>query len=102
MGTIEKSYEAGLHSEQLRGRTQQTFFSATEEENLIYPYNGFEVDTGRKAEFEAQDLESTEINLKIRILEKILYLLKNLLLNLTYKTRRKEIKLSSPSKQEQL
>jgi len=66
MGTLEKSFDAGLHSEQLRGRTQQTFFSATEEENYIYPYNGFEVDRSKKSEFDAQDLESSEINLKIR------------------------------------
>jgi len=70
MGTIEKSFDAGLHSEQLRGRTQQTFFSSTEEENFTYPYNGFEVDTSRKTEFDAKDLESSEINLKIRSLMK--------------------------------
>ena len=70
MGNLEKSFDAGLHSEQLRGRTQQTFFSSTEEENFIYPYNGFEVDTGKITEFDAQDLESSEINLKIRSLMK--------------------------------
>lgn len=68
MGTVDKSFEAGLHTEQLRGRTQQTFFSATEEENFTYPYNAFEVDRAKKGEFDAQDLETTEINLKIRSL----------------------------------
>jgi len=68
MGTVDKSFEAGLHTEQLRGRTQQTFFSATEEENFTYPYNAFEVDRAKKGEFDAQDLETSEINLKIRSL----------------------------------
>jgi glutamate synthase domain-containing protein 3 len=68
MATVDKSFEAGLHSEQLRGRTQQTFFSATEEENFTYPYNAFEVDRAKKGEFDAQDLETSEINLKIRSL----------------------------------
>ena len=68
MGTVDKSFEAGLHTEQLRGRTQQTFFSATEEENFTYPYNAFEVDRAKKGEFDAQDMETTEINLKIRSL----------------------------------
>ena len=70
MGTVDKSFDSGLHTEQLRGRTQQTFFSATEEENFTYPYNAFEVDRGKRAEFDAQDLESTDINLKIRSLMK--------------------------------
>jgi glutamate synthase domain-containing protein 3 len=70
MGTVDKSFEAGLHTEQLRGRTQQTFFSATEEENFTYPYNAFEVDRAKKSEFDAQDMETTEINLKIRSLMK--------------------------------
>ena len=68
MGTVDKSFEAGLHTEQLRGRTQQTFFSATEEENFTYPYNAFEVDRAKKGEFDAQDMETSEINLKIRSL----------------------------------
>jgi len=70
MGTVDKSFEAGLHTEQLRGRTQQTFFLATEEENFTYPYNAFEVDRAKKGEFDAQDMETTEINLKIRSLMK--------------------------------
>ena len=39
MATIEKSFDAGLHSEQLSGRTQEIFFSAEEDENFVYPYN---------------------------------------------------------------
>jgi len=70
MATVDKSFDAGLHTEQLRGRTQQIFFSATEEENFVYPYNAFEVDTDKRAEFDAQDMENNAINLKIRELMK--------------------------------
>lgn len=70
MATVDKSFDAGLHTEQLRGRTQQTFFSATEEENFVYPYNAFAVDLDKKAEFDAQDMEGNAINLKIRELMK--------------------------------
>ena len=48
MATIEKSFDAGLHSEQLSGRTQEIFFSAEEEENFVYPYNAFQVDSNKK------------------------------------------------------
>ena len=35
MGSVShKSHDMGLHAEQLTGRTQQRFFSATEEENF--------------------------------------------------------------------
>ncbi len=64
-GVDHKSHEMGLHAEQLKGRTQQRFFSATEEENYTYPW-AFEVDTDRSAAFDALEMESTDINLKIR------------------------------------
>ncbi len=70
MAKIEKSFESGLHAEQLSGRTQQIFFSAEEGENFFYPYNAFEVDFNNKAEFDAKDLNNKEINLKIRELMK--------------------------------
>jgi len=70
MATIEKSFDAGLHTEQLSGRTQEIFFSAEEDENFVYPYNAFEVDYSKKTEFDAQSLESSAINLKIRELMK--------------------------------
>ena len=70
MATIEKAFDAGLHSEQLSGRTQEIFFSAEEDENFVYPYNAFEVDSSKKTEFDAQSLESSAINLKIRDLMK--------------------------------
>ena len=70
MATIEKSFDSGLHTEQLSGRTQEIFFSAEEDENFVYPYNAFEVNTSKKTEFDAQSLESSDINLKIRELMK--------------------------------
>ena len=60
-----KSHEMGLHGEQLRGRTQQTFFSPEEEENYLYP-NAFDVDSDKRAEFDAAEMDSKEINLRIR------------------------------------
>ena len=65
----DKSHEMGLHTEQLTGRTQQRFFSATEEENYTYPWS-YEVDIDNKAEFDAADLDIRAINLKIRELMK--------------------------------
>ncbi len=64
-GVDHKSHDMGLHVEQLKGRTQQRFFSATEEENYTYPW-AFEVDTARSAVFDALEMESTDINLEIR------------------------------------
>jgi glutamate synthase domain-containing protein 3 len=59
----------GLHQEQLAGRTQQRFFSATEEENFTYPWS-YEVDFDKVAEFDAADMEISAINLRIRELMK--------------------------------
>jgi glutamate synthase domain-containing protein 3 len=64
-----KSHEMGLHTEQLTGRTQQRFFDPTEEENFTYPWS-YEVDTERRAEFDAADMSIREVNLKIRELLK--------------------------------
>ena len=66
-GVDHKSHDMGLHAEQLKGRTQQQFFSATEEENFTYPW-AFEVDFDKAAEFDALEMETTDINLKIRAL----------------------------------
>jgi len=55
----------GLHDEQLTGRTQQVFFSAEENENLIYP-GSFEVDFSKSAEVDAIDLNASAVNLEIR------------------------------------
>ena len=59
------SHELGMHTEQLEGRTQQQFFSATEDENFCQPYT-YDVDFDKSAEFDAADLHQREINAKIR------------------------------------
>jgi glutamate synthase domain-containing protein 3 len=69
MGSVTTSHDMGLHEEQLAGRTQQMFFSATEEENFTYPW-AYEVDFDKSAEFDAADMEITDINIKIRDLMK--------------------------------
>jgi len=69
MGSVTTSHDMGLHEEQLAGRTQQMFFSATEEENFTYPW-AYEVDFDKAAEFDAADMEITDINIKIRDLMK--------------------------------
>ncbi len=70
MGSVDqKSHDMGLHSEQLTGRTQQIFFSPSEEENFTYPW-AYEVDFDKSAEFDAADMEITGINDKIRELMK--------------------------------
>ena len=66
MGNIShKSHNMGLHEEQLTGRTQQRFFSAEEGENYTYPW-AHDVDTDKSAEFDADDMTPTAVNLKIR------------------------------------
>lgn len=64
-----RSYEMGMHTEQLRGRTQTTFFNPAEEENFFYHW-AYDVDFNKRAEFDAERLNTTEINLKIRELMK--------------------------------
>lgn len=60
-----ESHRMGMHTEQLAGRTQQTFFSAEEGRNFTYP-DAPEVDFNKRTEFDATGLEATAINLKIR------------------------------------
>ena len=60
-----KSQDMGLHTEQLTGRTQQRFFSATEEENFTYPW-AHEVDVDKQADIDAAQMEISAVNLKIR------------------------------------
>ncbi len=58
----DKSHELGMHTEQLAGRTQQVFFSPTEEDNFLYA-GAFEVDFNKRAEFDAAEMTAREINL---------------------------------------
>lgn len=67
--TEQKSHDMGLHSEQLTGRTQQTFFSPSEEENFVYPW-AYEVDFDKAAEFDAAGMTISAINTKLRDLMK--------------------------------
>ena len=65
MALMTRATDAGMHTEQLAGRTQQRFFRPEEESRFTYPH-AFEVDYGKRAEFDAADLEPTQINLKLR------------------------------------
>jgi glutamate synthase domain-containing protein 3 len=65
MALRTQSHEMGMHTEKLSGRTQQRFFSASEEENFTYP-GAHDVDFNKRAEFDAEKLSTTEINLKLR------------------------------------
>jgi len=59
------SHEMGMHTEQLRGRTQKVFFAAEEEERFVYPF-AFDVDINKRAEVDAAEMDTKSINLKIR------------------------------------
>jgi methylamine---glutamate N-methyltransferase subunit B len=61
----KQSIQTGMHTEQLAGRTQQRFFSATESDQFVYP-GSFPVDFKERAEFDAEPLGAKEINLRIR------------------------------------
>jgi glutamate synthase domain-containing protein 3 len=63
--TEHLSHDMGMHTEQLRGRTQQTFFEPEESDNFVYP-DGFDVDFNKRAEFDAAEMDTNAINLKIR------------------------------------
>jgi len=63
----DKSHEMGLHEEQLKGRTQQRFFSVDESENLTY-FHSFDVDTNKSGTIDALDMTPREINGEIRAL----------------------------------
>ena len=63
---------AGMHSEQLSGRTQQVFFDVESRENedrFLYP-GAFEVDFDKQGEIDAVDLTAREVNTQIRDLMK--------------------------------
>lgn len=65
MALRTKSHDMGMHTEQLSGRTQQRFFSATEEQNFTYP-EAFDVDFNKRTELDAGPLSSREVNQKLR------------------------------------
>ena len=59
------SFEMGMHTEQLAGRTQQVYFSAEEAENFTYP-EAFDIDFNRRTELDAGDLDSGAVNRRLR------------------------------------
>ena len=61
------TYEMGLHTEQLAGRTQQVFFYPEEGDNFTYP-EGFDVDFNKKATIDAKEMDGPQVNLRIRAL----------------------------------
>jgi glutamate synthase domain-containing protein 3 len=61
------SYEMGMHTEQLAGRTQQVFFLPEEEENFTYP-GAFDVDFNKRIELDVADMDTKSINLELRAL----------------------------------
>jgi glutamate synthase domain-containing protein 3 len=69
MSDVDTATEMGLHTEQLRGRTQQVFFSPTEEENVVYPEAPV-VDFEKHAEIDAQKFEGPDVNRRITELMK--------------------------------
>ena len=63
----DRSYEMGMHTEQLSGRTQQVFFRPSEEENFLYPWAP-DVDFNKRTELDTADLSTTEVNDRLRSL----------------------------------
>ncbi len=61
----DASYTMGLHDETLKGRTQQRFFDAEENENFTY-HHSFAVDGNKHETVDALKLTTTEINRTIR------------------------------------
>ncbi|MCZ6777627.1 MAG: GXGXG motif-containing protein [Acidobacteria bacterium] len=65
MTSKHKSYDMGMHTELLRGRSQQILFSAEESENFVYP-GSFDVDFDKRSEIDAGEMTATAITVKIR------------------------------------
>ena len=55
----DSAHPLGPYTEPLSGRTMQHFFSATEEENYVYPFSR-EVDFNKRAEFDAARLDDRD------------------------------------------
>ena len=65
--TDKRSHEMGLHEEKLAGRTQQVFFEPARDdvERFTYP-DSYPVDFDKATEFDAAEMEPTEVNRRIR------------------------------------
>ena len=55
----------GFHTEPLKGKTQQRFFSPEEGANFTYPWAA-EVDFDKTADLDAKDMDTRAINIRIR------------------------------------
>ena len=64
-----KSHAMGMHDEQLAGRSQQIYFSSSEEENFVHAY-AYAVDFNKAAEFDCAEMSNSEINRRLRELMK--------------------------------
>lgn len=62
----QKSREMGMHTEALRGRTQQVFFKVEGEEERYTPPTAYEVDFDKTAEIDANEFDSRRVNLRIK------------------------------------
>jgi hypothetical protein len=62
---VEQRPAAERHTEKLAGRTRQVFFSSEEGQNYVAP-DAFPVDFNKRAEFDASEMDTRRINLKIR------------------------------------
>ena len=65
MAGIAKRENTAFSDENLTGRTQKLYFSATEEENYTY-YGNVDVDFNKRTSIDCTDLEARELNQKIR------------------------------------
>jgi len=65
INTNERSFDMGMHTEQLAGRTQQVYFKSEEGENFFYP-EAFDVDFNKRTEIDAAELDAQQVNSKIR------------------------------------
>ena len=68
MAELDREHDsdlAGMHTEQLAGRTQQVFFSPEDKENFAYPY-ALDVDFNKRTEFDVAEMNAKPINLRIR------------------------------------
>jgi glutamate synthase domain-containing protein 3 len=65
MAVNTRATELGMHTEQLAGRTQQRFFRPEEEERFTYP-QAFQVDFKKRTTFDAANMSTSEVNLKLR------------------------------------
>ncbi len=65
---VSVSHEMGMHTEQLRGRSQENFFDIDlKEEHAGFSLpNAFDVDYNKRAEIDASDMPEKAVNLRIR------------------------------------